>query len=596
MLSLLLIPLAASLAALTYLRLEPRGGRTWIPMLCRAAAWAGLGALLANPGCPGPVDSRKPLVLLDASLSMDAAPGRWRAASDTARALGDVRWFGDARPWTDSAPDRGRSELAGALASAASTGQRVVVVTDGELDDGGDLSTDLLAAAGVVLLPRPPVPDLAITEVSAPRRVTVGDTVTVTAELRLLGSSAPDSATVAVALGSRQLGRVRVGVAPGASVPVAISLDTKGIAAGTQVLRVAIIGAGDGEPRDDGRLVAVELAATPGVVLLAGPGDWDARFLFRTLREVADLPVKGYVRLEADRWRDMDGLREVGPGAVRAAAKSADLLVVRGNAEGTDASTGARGILRWPAGVSEGGEWYVAPAPVSPVGMAFLGVPSESLPPVSGSAPLVAGAGDWVGLTAREGRRGTPRPVLLGRQSGPRREVLVGAEGFWRWAFRGGPSGDVYRATIASSVSWLLAQPVTGAAAARAVRPVVDQGLPVVFERTADSTTSVAVSLDGPGGAREDTLRFDGGGRASLWLPPGVYRYRLAGPGGGAGTVAVDAWSREWMIRPASVQARPMPAAGPGERRTARAWPWLYALVLLALAGEWLARRRLGLR
>jgi hypothetical protein len=39
-----------------------------------------------------------------------------------------------------------------------------------------------------------------------------------------------------------------------------------------------------------------------------------------------------------------------------------------------------------------------------------------------------------------------------------------------------------------------------------------------------------------------------------------------------------------------------MPEAGAGERRTARQWPWLYALALLALAGEWLARRRLGLR
>ena len=74
MLNLLLIPLGASLALLTYLRLEPRGRRTWIPMAARAVAWGGLGALLANPGCPGSVDTRPPVVLLDASLSMTASP------------------------------------------------------------------------------------------------------------------------------------------------------------------------------------------------------------------------------------------------------------------------------------------------------------------------------------------------------------------------------------------------------------------------------------------------------------------------------------------------------------------------------------------
>jgi hypothetical protein len=261
-----------------------------------------------------------------------------------------------------------------------------------------------------------------------------------------------------------------------------------------------------------------------------------------------------------------------------------------------EATTGARGLLRWPDVDAGAGEWYVSGAPVSPVAMAFLGVPVESLPPVSGGLSLVAGAGDWVGLTARQGRRGPARPVLLGRQAGRRREIVVGAEGFWRWAFRGGPSTEAYRTMVASSVAWLLAAPEEGAAEARVVRTVVEQGLPLVFERSRDSTTALAVSFDGPNGVRQDTLRFGGDGRATLWLPPGSYRYRMAGARGGVGTVAVDTWSREWLARPVVVQARPMPSGAVGERRTARASPWLYALVLLALAAEWLARRRLGLR
>ncbi len=596
MLNLLLIPLGASLALLTYLRLEPRGRRTWIPMAARAVAWGGLGALLANPGCPGSVDTRPPVVLLDASLSMTAAPEQWRIASDSAHRLGRVRWFGDARPWTDSIPDRGRSDLGTALQTAVSTGRRVVVVTDGELDGAGDIPADLLASTGVVVLPRKVARDLALVEVSAPARATVGDSLEVSAEVRLNGADSADSAAVTVMLGARVLGRARVRVEPGATVPVRLVAATRGIPAGFHLLRVELTGAADAEPRDNARLVAVHLAATPGIVVLAAPGDWDARFLYRTLREVADLPVKGYVQLEADRWRDMDGLAEVGAATVQRAAKGADLLVVRGSADGMDATTGARGLLRWPDAVAGAGEWYVSGAPVSPVAMAFLGAPVESLPPVTGGLALVAGAGDWVGLTAQQGRRGAARPVLLGRQAGKRREILVGAEGFWRWAFRGGPSADVYRTMVASSVAWLLAAPEEGAAEARAVRTVVEQGQPLVFERSRDSTTALAVSFDGPNGVRQDTLRFGGDGRAMLWMPPGTYRYRMAGPRGGVGTVAVDTWSREWLARPVVARAQPMPSGAAGARRTARDWPWLYALVLLALAAEWLARRRLGLR
>jgi hypothetical protein len=596
MLSLLLIPLAASLAFLTYLRLEPGAGRTWVPMLFRAVAWGGLGALLANPGCPGPTDTRSPVVLLDGSLSMRSAPGLWRAARDTARALGRVRWFGDGRPWTDSTAQRGRSDLGSALAAAAATGRRIVVVTDGELGDVAEIQPDLLASAGVILLPRPRGRDLAITQVSGPGRATVGDSLSISADVRLLGSDAPDSAAVTLTLGTRVLARTKVRLAPGATVQVRLAAGTRGIPAGIHLLRVGIVAAADAEPRDDSRLVAVDLAATPGIVMLANPGDWDARFLYRTLREVADLPVKGYVRLEPDRWREMDGLREVGSATVRAASKGADLLVIRGDAQGLDAMSAARGLLRWPGDGPGAGEWYVAGTPTSPIAMAFLGVPLDSLPPVVGALALVSGAGDWIGLTAQSGRRGAARPVLVGRQLGRRREVMVGADGFWRWGFRGGPSEDAYRALVAATVSWLLAAPDAGAAAARPVRPVVEQGVPLVFERAHDSTAALAVALEGPGGARLDTLRFGGDGLALLWLPPGSYRYRLAGPRGAVGTVAVDAWSREWLAEPVAVRAHDGQAAGAGERRSLRELPWLYALVLLALAAEWLARRRLGLR
>jgi hypothetical protein len=596
MLTLLLILLAASLAFVAYLRLESRGERTWVPMLSRAVAWGALAALLANPSCPGPVDSRPPLVLLDASLSMIADSAHWRAADDTARLLGRVRWFGDARPWTDSVPDRGRSDLASALASASALGGRTVVVTDGELDDASDLPGDLLRSAGFVVLPRTRSRDVAVGEVHAPARATVGDTLLVTAELNAAGTAMPESLTVELQAGQRVLGRASAIVPPGASVPVRIVAGTKGVGVGTQFLTVAIAGLEDAESRNNARLVAVDFSGTPGIVMLANPGDWDARFLYRTLRDVADLPVRGFVRLERDQWRDMNGLAVVGLAQVRNAVMSADLLVVRGEAPAMVGSSKARGILRWPDGAASDGEWYASGAPVSPVALAFLGVPVDSLPPLTSVRALVPGAGDWVGLTVQLGRRGAARPVIVGRQVGRQREVVLGADGLWRWGFRGGPSADVYRATVAAAVSWLLAEKEAGTADARILQRVVEQGMPLVFERTSDSTVLLPITLARDGQERSDTLRFGGDGRASLWLAPGTYRYRLAGARGGTGVVAVDNWSREWLPREVVVQPRAAPAAGAGERRTARQWPWLYLLVLLGLAGEWLARRRLGLR
>jgi len=80
---LVVLVLAGGLAALTYLRLERIGRRGWVPLACRAVAWAALGLLLLNLSCPVAVAPRRPLVLLDASLSLTAAGGRWSEATPT---------------------------------------------------------------------------------------------------------------------------------------------------------------------------------------------------------------------------------------------------------------------------------------------------------------------------------------------------------------------------------------------------------------------------------------------------------------------------------------------------------------------------------
>ncbi|HEX6105340.1 MAG TPA: hypothetical protein VFZ26_07135 [Gemmatimonadales bacterium] len=593
--------LAAALAAVTYLRLERVGRRGWIPMVCRAVAWAAIGLLLLNVGCPAPGETPRPLVLLDASLSLGAPGGRWAEARDSARDLGEVRAFGGERGTagaTDSLPREGRSLLGPALTAAAASARPIIVVTDGEIEDAADLSPELLGRTAVRVFPRDTAPDLAITSVTGPSRATAGDTIRLDVEVEAVGRAPPDTMRVEVLAGASRVGsrplRIR-----GRSGRATIALPSATLGAGDHLLRIRIADGDDAEPRTDLRLHLVTVAPTPGVVLLAAPADWDSRFLYRTLREVAQLPVRGFVRLEGDRWRTMADLRPVPEEQVRTAARRADLLIMKGAAPGITAGSSARGIWSWPSGESGGspmaGDWYLAASEVSPVAGAFLGLPVDSFPPASRLLPLETSSGGWVGLTAQLGRRGAARPAMVGRDDGRVRRVVMGADGLWRWAFRGGSSEQSYRAWVAATASWLLGGADSARGVARVVQPVVASGRPLVFEWAGSGAARpVTVSWTGTEGPRTDTLRFDGGGRAQAWLEPGEYRYRLEG--GGAGMVAVERYSDELLPRPVTLVTRDARVTRPVGRTAARDWLWLFGLAVAGLAGEWLARRRLGLR
>jgi hypothetical protein len=368
---------------------------------------------------------------------------------------------------------------------------------------------------------------------------------------------------------------------------------------GDQLLSLGLVDPGDDESRDDARLLLVQVTPTPGVVMLASPGDWDGRFLFRTLRDVADLPTRGYVRLGRDGWRSLESLAPVEAGEVAQAARRADVLVVKGAAPDIERESRARGIWRWPSG--EGGEtvmpgeWYASASRASPLAGAFVGMPVDSFPPLSQITPIEPGAGDWIGLTAQLSRRGADRPVLIGHADGRRRQVTTAADGLWRWAFRGGSSEQSYRALVAQTLSWLLAAGDSSGDRARPVQPVVPNGRPIRFKWAGPGTpVPIGVALTGEAGVVGDTLRFDGTGHAPLWLAPGRYRYQL--DGAGAGVIVVDQWSEEWLPRAVTLTDRkPSGVAAAGITST-RSWIWLFGIAILALATEWLARRRLGLR
>ncbi|MEO5799447.1 MAG: hypothetical protein ABIZ70_09765 [Gemmatimonadales bacterium] len=556
--------------------------------IARALAVAALVLLLLDPGIAGRVLGRRALVLLDNSVSMHAAGGHASDAAATAATLGDTTSFGELAPGEPGA----HATLADALTGALAGGRPVVVVTDGEIGDTAAIPATTREAISVRLTPRTRGPDIAFLELRAPARLSAGDTLAIEVEA-LRTADAPDSASVEVRAGKSVLlhgvirfaGGVRGRTRLVGALPAGLS--------GAQWLEVARTGAADAEPGDDVRWWLLTITPTPGVVVLATTPDWDARFLYRTLREVVEVPVRGYVQLEPGAWRRMDDLRRVAATEVTAAAKNADLLAVRGVA--TPWQTSARARLLWAPGETPG-DWYLGPAGASPVAGAFVGAPIDSLAPASAVTALESpGGAGWIGATARLARRGSEVPVLVGREGPGGRSVLVGADGLYRWAFRGGVSEQLWRGLIAGAASWLLASPGADGARAVPVASVTERGRPVRFRWSGSTAaTPLAVRLDADGTTRRDTLRFDGSGEATLALPVGRYRYSL--DGGGTGVFGVEPFSVELL--PAAITlpahtASVAPAALPHSLR--EAW-WLFALATLGLVTEWLLRRRFGLR
>jgi hypothetical protein len=185
---------------------------------------------------------------------------------------------------------------------------------------------------------------------------------------------------------------------------------------------------------------------------------------------------------------------------------------------------------------------------------------------------------------------------VSGGLRGNSRVITIGAQGLWRWAFRGGSSEQAYRELVAGMADWLLAAPDSSRGRARPTRAVVPQGVPVHFTWTDDArpaTTGIVFRSAG-GRERRDSLRFGGNGTAPVFLDPGIYTYSL--DRGGRGTVAVETWSEEWYPRPVTLAASGATVRPEEKRAGLRDRWWLFAVAIAAWCAEWFVRRRMGLR
>jgi hypothetical protein len=573
--------------------------------LLRALGLGALLLLLFNPTRSRPAGTTTPpLVLLDASLSMRGTNGPWQAALDSARRLagtgGGVIWrFGDAVTAFDTGPPAaGASRLAPALAAAGARGGPVVVVTDGAIADTVELPADLRRRPRIVVLPRAPFFDAFVAAVDAPRRVSAADTIRLrvaygTAGVRAAGATG--TATLTVSSGGRRLAARDVALPDSGVLATELTFPAARLPTGWSAIEVRLESAGDAEPRDDARRIAIDVSPQPTVVVLGAPPDWESRFFAKTIADVAHVPVKVFVETELGRWRDGATLAPVAGDAVARAAAGARLLALFGEPRRLATYRARAGLIVWPLAAERAGDWYVDPPPASPLAGALAGIAWDSLPPAAALADLPTDSGAMVLLTARLARRGSPRPLAVLHDSAGVRQVSVAGSGLWRWGFRGGAPGEAYRAFVAAITDWLLGTRAPGAGRVEPLTTEAANGTPLLWRWVGrDVPRSIPIVLESPSGVHGDTLRFDAQGQAVLRLPPAAYRWRLP-DGAERGLVIVEEFSDEW--RPGAVTVAPQ-AGGADAGRVAVAardrW-WWFALAIAAFAGEWAWRRRQGL-
>ena len=582
-------------------------------VILRVTAVLALLLLLWNPSTARFLPAGdQPIVLLDASLSMSGAP--WRAALDSARAIarrrgGAVIWrFGTGvAPFDTAPPAAGASRLGPALEAAAGRAGEVVILTDGNVDDVTGIPPDLLRRPRISVQPRPTFFDAYIAGVEGPRHVTRGDTVRLKVSYGTVGKRETGNgkrATLVVKMADLVLASQRVTLPDSGTLSTEITFPVSRIPfPGWAVLEVRLDGVGDAEPRDDSRQFVVDVSLEPAAVIFASPPDWEARFLARTLSDVARLPVRVFVETEAGRWRDGATLAPVGTADLTRAAVGARLVIATGDPqrarEFTAGPAGPRtssALLLWPTN-GQAGDWYVERPLSTPFTAALAGVLWDSLPPATAvTVSRDSNRTATVALTARLARRGPARPILTLEQRNSRRVATVAAAGLWRWAFRAGAAEQAYRSVVAALVDWLLGEQGAGTRE-RAVPEALEvpNGLPLIWRWTSsDSSHAVAITLRSGETTRTDTLRFDAAGRAQLLVPPGVYRYALSG-GPEQGVVAVETYSDEWLPLAPALSGQPGEAIARVASVGLRDRWWLFVIATLALATEWALRRRQGL-
>ncbi len=650
----LLAAVALAAAFFMYRRREPPGPGRMVLAGLRGAVLVLLLLLLFDPEVPGAAGhgAGRTVVLVDASLSMGApteggggsAGTPWSAALDSVRArgAGRVLLFGAgvravaADSLAATSPGEPASRLAPAIRAAAESGASdAVVLTDGRLEDAAEAAR-VAADAGfrvrVRLVGGGSLADRAVAEVGAPEWAEAGKPMHVRIAVAATDAAGGDSVPVVLRRDGSVLARGTVRApAPGRLATIDLEIRPDAPDGGGLVRFEAAVDQGDSVPDDDARAFYVFVSDAPSRVAVVSlqPGQ-EARFLVPVLGDALGLPVAGFIHVAGERWVRTGGAMDAGAAAsasdVRSAAQDADLLVLLGL--GSDAPTwavqaaeGARHLLVLPTGDSPPdvvplrlpppttGEWYVTrEPPATPLSGYLSGLAADSLPPLLDLRVVEPPSGGWAPLEARRMRSGAAAPALVLGSVAGRRWAVALADGWWRWAFRPGAPRDAYRALWSAVAGWIL-QGRSGAGVA-AVRPAawaVQRDGPLAWVAGGIGPDSIRVAVTDSAGSTvlETTAPADGDTARTVRPAPGRYSYRAAAFLGdsmvaqGEGPLEVERWSNDW-IRPRQeaeiAAAERTPGLGSRGQASMRTSPWPWLLAVLLLCGEWLLRRRWGLR
>ena len=638
---------ALAFAYFTYFRREPGGRGRPLLMALRAGALILLILLLIDPqlGAASRRTRNNARVVLDNSLSMQPRTSdstAWRQAVREARSsgAGGIIVAGETprSVHVDSIarikPDGNRSRVLPALQSAAEAGaQRVVLVTDGAIEDAADVAR-WLPRLGIELdvkrVEAAAIPNRAIAELEAPSWAEAGKPLTlrVSAAAR---AAAPDSKTAVVV---RQNGNVvaRADVSlpnDGRLTTTTLTFDASGPAAGGLVRYDVAFETNDSIPDDDVRSAYVFVSEKPaGVAVVSFGPDWEPRFLHPVLAQALGLPVRTFLRMPNGSYlRAGDGLEagtRVDEATVRTAVAQAELLVLHGVTENAppwwrDVAARARRLIIFPADVlgdpyevsaPATADWYAsAEVPSSPIAPFLQNLQLAELPALESAFTATTPDGAWAPLYIGRTRRGGRAPALVAYEQNGRRVAIALATGYWRWAFRGGPARDAYTRMWGALTGWIAQEQAQVAGAA--IRPVtrtVERGSALRWIAPGLSYDSLQVRVGNGGSAQQSTvtqLRGDTAMTASL--APGHYAYQARAFAGGqmiaeaAGPLTVESYSAEFMRAPVDLSELRSAAAAIGDTergsgRKLHASPWPYLLLALMLCAEWILRRRWGLR
>ena len=586
------------LALLLYAwREPPPRSRFVLAAALRAAAFALLVALLLDAPI-GRARPPAPIVALDASASWRrGGDAPWDSARARVSALrpDSIVLAGDSARVAElpETPADLRSTVRGAVERALAAGRSLVLVTDGEIDDPQSLEA-LPGGSRVDVIARPPQLDVAVRSLEIPQAAVGGDTVEARIALAA-GTAGGAPGSIAVDAGDRRVAETALDTIPSLGEREVLLRVPLPAVEGPTVVRAIVTTSRDAEALNDTLSVVIDVSRAAGAVFVSTSPDQDSRFAIAVLRGAVALPTRAYFRVAPGEWRREGTLARVPESEVREALRAAPVAILHGDtAIFGPPRTATRGALALHAPPSQRGEdWYATSAPPSPLAGVLSSIPFDSLPPLDAASQMPSG--DWIGLEVSRARRLESRPAIVGTER-PRRVVVVGASGFWRWRFRAEESGDAFTALWGSIFDWLAA----GRRDPRAVIPdggVLRAGDAVRWRRGADADTAIVVSLRRLDGGSSDSamLRFaDGASVAeSPPLAPGVYE---ATARGGRALLAVNQ-SGEWLprsptVRAGSIGGGAMPGAAPSVRTR---W-WAYALVLTLLCAEWVLRRRMGLR